>query len=120
MKTCKDCNHQNEGFRDYCRECGEPLSPKGSGATTCSLPSYLKTCHPPFFRVGAQIFGECKDGDALALDIRGWGRLTNASSKITEDEACRMQDEFGDWVCKALNAAAENVEVARESGEKRS
>jgi hypothetical protein len=94
--------------RCACSGCND-IPAKGSCASACSLPSYLKTCRPPFFRVGEQIFGKCKDGDAIALDIRGWGRLTNASSKITEDEACNMQDEFGDWVCKALNAAAENV-----------
>lgn len=81
-----------------------PVKLSGLAAPPCSLPKYLKTCRPPFFRVGEQIFGKCKDGDAIALDIRGRGRLTNASSKITEDEACAMQDEFGDWVCKTLNA----------------
>jgi hypothetical protein len=78
-------------------------------AAACSLPKYLKSCRPPFFAMGGQIFGRCAQGDALALDIRGWGRLTNASSKLTEDKACAIQDEFAEWVCKTLNAAAENT-----------
>jgi len=77
-------------------------------AATCSLPKYLESCKPPFFSVGGQIFGKYPHGDALALDVRGWGRLTNLSSKLTEDEACIIQDEFAAWVCKALNTAAEN------------
>jgi hypothetical protein len=83
---------------------------KGSGAAPYSLPKYLERCQPPFFRSGWQIFGKDKiTGDAVCLDIRGWGRLTGAMSGYTEDEACAMQDEFGDWVVNAMNAAAENA-----------
>jgi len=77
--------------------------------TTDSLPEYLKTCVPPFRRFGSQIFGKCPQGDALALDIRGWGRLTNSISKLTEAEAYNMQEKFGDWVCQTLNNAAKNT-----------
>ena len=80
----------------------------GLVAPTGSLPRYLNKCRPPFRRFGCQIFGKYEHGDSLALDIRGWGRLTNAGTELTEEEACALQDEFGDWVCKVLNAAAEN------------
>ena len=80
----------------------------GMIAPSGSLPRYINNCRPPFRRFGSQIFGKYSQGDSLALDIRGWGRLTNASSKLTEEEAMNLQDEFGDWVCKVLNDAAEN------------
>jgi hypothetical protein len=83
-----------------------------SDAAACSLPKYLKSCKPPFFSVGSQIFGKYPPhGDSLALEVRGWGRLTNSSSKLTEGEACVIQDEFAAWVCKAMNTAAENADA---------
>jgi hypothetical protein len=89
-----------------------------SDAAACSLPKYLKSCKPPFFSVGSQIFGKYPPhGDALALDVRGWGRLTNSSSKLTEDEACVIQDEFAAWVCKAMNTAAENSKLSQPEAE---
>ncbi len=45
------------------------------------------------------------------LDVRGWGRLTGkgcGALGLTEDEAAKAQDQFGESVVRVLNASWPN------------
>jgi hypothetical protein len=56
-------------------------------------------------RDGAMIFDAI---GTLSLDIRGWGRLAGKGSGglgLDEYEAQKIQDEFGESVVRAMNAA---------------
>lgn len=38
------------------------------------------------------------------LHIRGWGMLTDHPYHLPEEEAKRIQDEFGEYICNQLNS----------------
>lgn len=45
------------------------------------------------------------DGN-MALQVRGWGHLTGTGAHaFPYEEAAKLQDEFGQWVADAMNAA---------------
>lgn len=38
------------------------------------------------------------------FEIRGWGRLTGSEFNLSHKEACRIQDEFTDWIVEQLKS----------------
>lgn len=55
-----------------------------------------------FYRDGITIYH--KDIIMPILRIRGWGYLTGVGGlHLSEDEAIRIQNEFGDYIIKQLN-----------------
>lgn len=83
--------------------------PDASGASPCSLPSQFKG---RFVGYGmGKIFVKTPKGETTALDVRGWGYLTgkgDCALGMSEDDACKVQDQFEAWVIEALNHYAEN------------
>lgn len=61
---------------------------------------------PPFryFSSGEQIL----DSDNhLVADIRGWGYLTSVCGlQMSDAEACKVQDRFGEWIAQAMTDCA--------------
>lgn len=56
-----------------------------------------------FYRDGILIYH--KDISQPILRIRGWGHLTGVGAlHLSEDEAIRIQNEFGDYIIKQLNS----------------
>ncbi len=52
--------------------------------------------------------------DERALDVRGWGRLTGKGVEalaLSDAEACKIQDDFGESVVRILNASWPNIAV---------
>lgn len=55
-----------------------------------------------FYRDGIVIYH--KGLEKPILRIRGWGYLTGVGGlRLSEDEAIRIQNEFGDYIIKQLN-----------------
>lgn len=47
-----------------------------------------------------------------AMDVRGWGRLTGKGALgLSDDDAAKIQDDFGESVVRVLNASWPNIVV---------
>ena len=67
---------------------------------------FLEYYKPPFTYESYSQRVLCADG--MALDVRGWGRLTGGGAlALPADKAMKIQDDFGRWVAETLNKASE-------------
>jgi len=92
-----------------------------------ATPAALEYFKPPFKyeAMGQTIYAVGVDGhNMMALQVRGWGSLvgTGTAYKLPNDKAEHIQDEFGQWVCDAMNNATthrlidlERVEAMRKT-----
>ena len=64
-----------------------------------------------FYREDSYIFSENPVfNNKPVLSIRGWGYLTGVGGlHLSEEEAIKIQDEFGDYIVEQLNKNHENV-----------
>jgi hypothetical protein len=72
-------------------------------------PVALEYFKPPFTYdlMGQSVFGEGVNGRSKCLDIRGWGNLTGGgANNLPQEQVEHIHDEFGQWVCDAMNAYA--------------
>jgi len=57
-----------------------------------------------FYREGIKIYSDNPVFKGPILCIRGWGYLTGIGGlHLSEEEAIRIQDEFGDYIVEQLN-----------------
>ena len=64
-----------------------------------------------FYREGIEIYSENPVfNEEPVLLIRGWGYLTGPGGlHLPQEEAIRIQDEFGDYIIEQLNKNHENI-----------
>ena len=68
----------------------------------------LKYFKPPFIYepIGQTIYCVGKSGNSMALQVRGWGELIGGGAfALDPKEAATVQDQFGEWIAKAMNEA---------------
>ena len=57
-----------------------------------------------FYREGIEIYSDNPIFKGPILQIRGWGYLTGIGGlHLPQEEAIRIQDEFGDYIVEQLN-----------------
>ena len=64
-----------------------------------------------FYQEGIEIYSDNPifEGEPVLL-IRGWGYLTGPGGlHLPQEEAIRIQDEFGDYIIEQLNKNHENI-----------
>lgn len=72
-------------------------------------PVALEYFKPPFKYepMGQTIYCEGANGPSMCLQVRGWGNLTGGgANNLPHEKAEYVQDEFGQWVCDAINRYA--------------
>lgn len=72
------------------------------------VPDALEYFKPPFKyeAMGQTIYCEGANGQNMCLQVRGWGNLIGGgANNLHPKHAQHIQDEFGQWVCDAMNAS---------------
>jgi hypothetical protein len=63
-----------------------------------------------FYREGIEIYSDNPIFKGPILRIRGWGYLTGIGGlHLPQEEAIKIQDEFGDYIVEQLNKNHENI-----------
>ena len=63
-----------------------------------------------FYREGIEIYSDNPIFKGPILRIRGWGYLTGIGGlHLPQEEAIKLQNEFGDYIVEQLNKKYENI-----------
>jgi hypothetical protein len=64
-----------------------------------------------FYREGIHIYSKASElKEVPILRVRGWGYLTGIGGlHLPQEEAIKIQDEFGDYIVEQLNKNHENI-----------